>query len=219
MSTGDGGGPVNARRKPQSLDSLLGKILRIDPRNPTSTRGYSIPDRNPFVGRSGRDEIWAYGLRNPWRFSFDRRTGDLAIGDVGQGTREEVDFTLRGTKGMNFGWSCFEGTLRRNDCPARGHVPPVLQYSHEGDSCALIGGFVGRDASVERVHGRYVYGDYCTGAVHAATLREDGARNHDYLGLVVPWLSGFGEDAQGRLYVASRGMGEKPGAVYRLRAP
>ena len=212
ISTGDGGGAGDPLRTGQDLDSLLGKIVRVDPRRPSSRRGYSVPANNPFVGRSGRDEIWAYGLRNPWRFSFDRRTGDIAIGDVGQSQREEVDFALKGRKGMNFGWSCFEGTRRYRGCEARGHFRPALEYSHAGQSCSITGGFVVRDPTV-RLYGRYVYGDYCTGALHAAILREDDANKHSYLDLVVPWLTGFGEDARGRLYATSRG-----GAVYRLEA-
>ena len=134
VSTGDGGGAGDPLRSGQNLSSLLGKILRIDPRRPTSRRGYSVPGGNPFVGRSGRDEIWHYGLRNPWRFSFDRANGNMSIGDVGQGAMEEVDFVSSGRRGANFGWSCFEGTLRYSSCSAPGHRPPVLQYHPRGGS-------------------------------------------------------------------------------------
>jgi glucose/arabinose dehydrogenase len=217
ISTGDGGGgdPLG---NGQNRNSLLGKILRIDPR-PSGSRPYTIPAGNPFVGRSGRDEIWAYGLRNPWRFSFDRANGNMAIGDVGQGAIEEVDFTVAGRSGMNFGWNCFEGTASYDGCSVRGHVRPVLQYTHEGGgSCAVTGGYVVRDPGVARLRGKYLYGDYCTGALHAANLREGGATANESLSLVVPWLTGFGEDARGRVYATSRGMGSTSGAVYRLEA-
>ncbi|MDQ4072478.1 MAG: PQQ-dependent sugar dehydrogenase, partial [Actinomycetota bacterium] len=219
VSTGDGGGAGDPLRNGQNLNSLLGKILRIDPRRPTSTRGYSVPSGNPFVGRFGRDEIWHYGLRNPWRFSFDRANGNMSIGDVGQGAMEEVDFVIKGRRGANFGWNCFEGTLRYSSCSAPGHRPPVLQYSHEGGaSCSVTGGYVLRDRTVPRLYGRYLYGDYCTGALHAATLREAGATTNASLSLIVPRLTSFGEDARGRLYMTSRSYGGRPGAVYRLRA-
>jgi glucose/arabinose dehydrogenase len=219
VSTGDGGGGGDPLRSGQNLNSLLGKILRIDPRRPTSRRGYSAPRSNPFVGRSGRNEIWHYGLRNPWRFSFDRATGDMSIGDVGQNAVEEVDFVSNGRRGANFGWNCFEGTLRYSGCSAPGHRPPVLQYAHDGGaSCSVTGGYVLRDRAVPRLYGRYLYGDYCTGALHAATLREAGATSNASLSLIVPRLTSFGEDARGRLYMTSRSYGGRSGAVYRLRA-
>ncbi len=222
VSTGDGGGGGDPLRSGQNLNSLLGKILRIDPRRPTSTRGYSIPGDNPFVGRFGRDEIWHYGLRNPWRFSFDRANGNMAIGDVGQGTMEEVDFVSGLRRGVNFGWSCFEGTLRyRAGCRAPGHRPPVLQYTHGGEgnaSCSVTGGYVLRDRAISRLYGKYLYGDYCTGALHAAGLRATGATSNAALGLTVPRLTSFGEDARGRLYMTSRSYEGRSGAVYRLRA-
>ncbi|MBA3421829.1 MAG: PQQ-dependent sugar dehydrogenase [Thermoleophilaceae bacterium] len=220
VSTGDGGGGGDPLRSGQDRDSLLGKVLRIDPRRPTSTRGYSIPSSNPFVGRSGRDEIWHYGLRNPWRFSFDRANGNMSIGDVGQGAMEEVDFVSQSRRGVNFGWNCFEGTRRYSaGCSAPGHRPPVLEYTHDGGaSCSVTGGYIVRDRAVPRLYGRYLYGDYCTGALHAATLRAEGATSNASLSLVVPRLTSFGEDAQGRLYMTSRSYGGRRGAVYRLRA-
>jgi glucose/arabinose dehydrogenase len=130
---------VTRRATAKNLDTLLGKVLRIDPRRRTATTGYSIPGDNPFVGRAGRDELWAYGLRNPWRFSFDRANGNFVLGDVGQSRQEEVNFTTFGRKGMNFGWNCFEGSLSYSRCTAPGHVPPVLEYSHDGGSCSVTG--------------------------------------------------------------------------------
>jgi hypothetical protein len=222
-STGDGGGSGDPLRNAQDLNSLLGKILRINPRKRSSRGGYKVPADNPFSRRPGRGEIWHYGLRNPWRFSFDRRTGRMSIGDVGQAQREEVNFLKRARKGFNFGWRCFEGTFYRRSerCSAPGHVRPVLEYAHEGGSCAVTGGFVVRDRALPRLAGRYVYGDYCTGALHAASLepgqRTPRSRNIDTK-LVVPRLTGFGEDAQGRIYATSRKYEDRPGAVYMLRA-
>jgi glucose/arabinose dehydrogenase len=218
ISTGDGGGRYDPLLSGQNVDSRLGKILRIDPRA-SGSKSYTIPATNPYVDRAGRDEIWHYGLRNPWRFSFDRANGDMAIGDVGQNTMEEVDFTPRRARGANFGWRCFEGSVRIFGCRAPRHLPPNLEYAHEGGaSCAVTGGYVVRDPDVPRLAGRYVYGDYCTGALHAATLREGGATTNYSVNLIVPRLTGFGEDAQGRVYMTSRSYGDRPGAVYRLRA-
>ncbi len=235
ISTGDGGSGGDPDGNGQDNDSLLGKILRIDPRGRRSG-GYSVPSDNPFYGadKPGRAEIWHYGLRNPWRFSFDRANGNMAIGDVGQGRMEEVDFVGAARRGANFGWDCYEGTLR-GDTPGPtpckpGHVPPVLQYRHASDagqpnaSCAVTGGFVLRDPAVPDLTGRYVYGDYCTGALHAANLRpgqatlEGESPDNRSLDLIVPRLTGFGEDAQGRVYTTSRSYGSRSGAVYRLRA-
>ena len=153
IGTGDGGGGGDqhgSRGNAQDLGSLLGKILRIDPRA-SSGRAYSVPGTNPFVGRSGaRGEIYAYGLRNPWRFSFDRRKGDLVIGDVGQNAYEEIDFVKRGKgRGANFGWRPFEGRSRYAPGEsAPGAVAPVIVRSHEDGNCSITGGVVVRDRSV-----------------------------------------------------------------------
>jgi glucose/arabinose dehydrogenase len=175
---------------------------------------YTVPADNPFVNTPGaRAEIWAYGLRNPWRFSFDRATGDLTISDVGQDAVEEVSFAPAGTgAGANYGWSCFEGTLRFNDCPALGHVPPAFEYSSAGSEarCSITGGYVVRDPALPALAGRYVYGDFCTGELRTADL---AAGTDSALNLVVPALSSFGEDAAGRIYAASLA-----GPVLRLRA-
>ena len=220
ISTGDGGGGGDPRQNAQDLSSLLGKVLRIDPRGRAGDP-YDVPPENPFVGRSGRNEIWAYGLRNPFRFSFDRLTGDIAIGDVGQGTREEVDFrTFDQPSGANFGWSCFEGSLvyegRGASC-LRGpsaHTGPVLEYSNPPDSCASItGGYVVRDPTLEALQGRYIYGDYCSGDLDTAVLTTGGAQDQQDLGLnFEPFgLVSFGEDAAGHLHLVSLN-----GTVYRL---
>lgn len=219
LSTGDGGGDgslIDPLRTGQNLNSLLGKLLRIDPRRPTSTRGYSVPTSNPFFGPGDgrRDEIWAYGLRNPWRFSFDP-FGRLWLGEVGAKSREEVNFSSSPTRGrgFNFGWSCYEGTLRIRSCTASGHDPPLYQYSHAGASCSITGGYVSRDPNLPSLSGRYLHGDYCTGALHALRRTSTGSVTNTTLGLVVPRLTTFGQDSAGRLYAASRF-----GTVYQLRA-
>jgi glucose/arabinose dehydrogenase len=218
IGTGDGGGGNDQhgpRGNAQSLGSLLGKILRIDPRR-TDGRPYSVPASNPFVARAGaRGEIYSYGLRNPWRFSFDRRTGDLSIGDVGQNLVEEVDFVRKGRgRGANFGWRPFEGRRRNFDEPAPGAIGPVLLHTHAEGWCSVTGGYVVRDSGVPALYGRYVYGDYCDGRIRVAKLVERRTVRDASLGLPrIEGLSSFGEDASGRVYVASLA-----GPVYRLAA-
>ena len=214
IGLGDGGGGGDPFGSGQSLGTFLGKILRIDPRR-SGGRPYTVPRTNPFVGRSGaRPEIYAYGLRNPWRFSFDRRTGDLAIADVGQNQVEEVDFVGEGRgRGANFGWSVFEGRRRFRDGSAPGHVPPVLQQFHSNGNCSITGGYIVRDRSLGSLFGRYVYGDYCVGRIRSAVLRTSRARRDRATRLRVPSLSSFGEDARGRVYATSL-----QGPVYRLSA-
>lgn len=212
---GDGGGADDMHGPTgngQRLSTLLGKILRIDPRG-AGGRAYSIPASNPFVHRAGvRHEIYAYGLRNPWRFSFDRRTGDMTIGDVGQGAQEEVDFARRGTgRGANYGWRVFEGTGRHADGSAPHARRPVLTYPHTQNRCSITGGYVVRDRALGGLYGRYVYGDYCNGVLYSSRLRAGGASSPRRLGLTVPDLSSFGEDARGHVYVLSL-----DGPVYRL---
>jgi glucose/arabinose dehydrogenase len=218
VGTGDGGGGDDQhgpRGNAQSLGSLLGKILRIDPRT-SGGRPYTVPSSNPFAGRSGaRAEIYAYGLRNPWRFSFDRATGDLVIGDVGQDAVEEIDFVRRGAgRGANFGWRPWEGRSRNFDEPAPGAVFPVITHTHSEGFCSITGGYVVRDRSVPGLYGRYIYGDYCEGRVRAATLRAGRRTTGRVLALPkVDGLSSFGEDAAGRVYATSLN-----GTVYRFAA-
>jgi glucose/arabinose dehydrogenase len=212
VAFGDGGGANDqhgARGNAQNLNSLLGKILRIDPR-PARGRRYGIPAHNPFVGRPGRNEIWSYGLRNPWRFSFDRRTGYLAIGDVGQDRFEEIDFVRTG-RGVNFGWRPWEGRRRNFNEPARRAVFPVLTYPTGRRGCAVVGGFVVRDPLLRGWGGRYLYGDNCNPDIRTARLAPGRASGERSTGLRVPALSSFGEDARGRVYAASLN-----GPVYRF---
>ena len=219
IGTGDGGGANDqhgARGNAQDLGSLLGKLLRIDPRR-SAGRAYRVPPSNPFVGRSGaRPEIYSYGLRNPWRFSFDRQTGDLTIGDVGQNAVEEIDFAAQGdARGANYGWRPLEGTRQNFDEPAPGAVAPVIELSHDDENCSITGGYVLRDAGVPALLGRYVYGDLCVGRLRSAKLSAGSAQGDAVIpGLAqVEQLSSFGEDARGRVYVASL-----EGPVYRLAA-
>ena len=215
IGTGDGGGGGDqhgSRGNAQDLGSLLGKILRIDPRE-ANGRAYSVPSSNPFTGRSGaRAEIYSYGLRNPWRFSFDRRTGDLSIGDVGQNAYEEINWVRRGRgRGANFGWRPFEGRARYAPGEqAPGHVPPVIVRSHGDGNCSITGGVVVRDARLD-LSGRYVFGDFCGGVIESARMTSGGARDVRRTSLRVDSLSSFGQDAQGRVYAISLG-----GPVYRL---
>jgi hypothetical protein len=219
IGTGDGGGAFDAHGtigNAQDLSSLLGKILRIDPRA-SGGRPYTIPSSNPFVSRAGaRGEIYAYGLRNPWRFSFDRRTGDLAIGDVGQNVIEEIDFARRGTaRGADFGWRPWEGRRRLFDEPAPDPVFPVISHTHASGFCSIIGGYVVRDRGVPRLTGRYVYSDLCDSRIRVVTLR-DGRLSHGTPLALRPKLeqvSSFGQDALGRIYVTSI-----LGPVYRIAA-
>ena len=215
IGMGDGGSAGDPDRNAQNGASLLGKILRIDPAA-SGERPYSIPAANPYADAgSARPEIFALGLRNPWRFSFDRETGDLAIGDVGQDSFEEVDLiSADDASGANFGWSAFEGTEAYNDDErAAGAVDPTLSYAtDEGDNCSVTGGYVVRDPELTSLYGRYVYGDFCAGQLRsfAAEAGRPAADDRE-LGLDVSNLSSFGEDASGHVYAVSL-----EGPVYRL---
>jgi glucose/arabinose dehydrogenase len=213
---GDGGGGGDPDRNAQNLREILGKVIRIEPR---PQGGYSVPADNPFRGRAGaRPEIYAYGLRNPYRFSFDRARGDLTVGDVGQDAVEEIDFVpnLAGAGsaprgGYNFGWSVFEGRSPYNSGSARGHLPPAIDHSQDEGFCSIIGGYVIRDRSLGRGwFGRYVYGDFCEPTIRLAQLRRGRAPTTPTR-LRVPNLASFGEDGRGRVYAVSLS-----GPVYRI---
>ncbi|MFN8151173.1 MAG: PQQ-dependent sugar dehydrogenase [Solirubrobacterales bacterium] len=209
IGTGDGGFGNDPSNNSQNLSVLLGKLLRIDPRG-SAPGQYTVPADNPFAAPSGggRSEVWSYGLRNPYRFSFDRATGDLTIGDVGQNQYEEVDFAPApaGGRGANFGWRCREGLHPNPDdsiaCDLPGAVDPVLEYTH-ADGCAITGGYVVRDAGLDELYGRYVYSDYCAGQLRSTTLAQTAAADDRPLGITVDGPSSFGEDVCGRVYVAS----------------
>jgi len=218
VGTGDGGGGGDqhgAHGNAQNLSSPLGKILRIDPRA-SGGDPYTVPASNPFASRAGaRPEVYAYGLRNPWRFSFDRSTGDLTIGDVGQDAYEEVDFVRRGHgRGANFGWRVFEGRTRYTSGEsAPGARAPKLVLRHADGNCSITGGYVVRDRSVKALYGRYVFADFCGGRVLQTTLKVSGTRAPRRTGLRVNAPSSFGQDARGRVYVTSL-----EGPVYRFAA-
>ena len=213
VGLGDGGGGGDPFRSGQSLNTLLGKILRLDVDAGTP---YTNPSDNPFIGTSGaRGEIWLYGLRNPWRFSFDRSNGDLYIGDVGQGAWEEVNVLTAGsTGGANFGWNVMEGDhcYAASMCDRSGLVSPVSEYGHS-DGCSITGGYVYRGTFVPDLAGRYLYGDYCRGWVRS--FRFVGGRATeplDWSALAVDGgLSSFGEDQRGELYVMTLS-----GRLYRI---
>jgi hypothetical protein len=196
---GDGGGGGDPERTAQDPDSPLGKLLRID------------------TSATQKFQVAALGLRNPWRFSFDRETGDLWIGDVGQDAIEEIDAlpARRFESGppANFGWSAYEGSERFNDDQeAPDAVFPVLEYPLSGGNCAVTGGYVVRDPALTSLYGRYLYADFCVGELHSFIADPEGEATDDRaLGVQVPQLSSFGEDSRGRIYVVSL-----DGAVYRL---
>jgi len=219
IGTGDGGGAGDRHGtigNAQNLGSMLGKILRIDPRR-AGSKSYSVPASNPFVGRAGaRPEVYSYGLRNPWRFSFDRVGGDLIIGDVGQSKAEEIDFTsVAEARGANFGWRVREGDQPFASGTLSDAIEPVIVRTHDEGWCSVTGGYVVRDPALPSLRGKYLYGDFCEGLVYGARLSSSGASgNARVAGLPqIPALSSFGEDARGRIYVVSLG-----GAVSRIAA-
>jgi glucose/arabinose dehydrogenase len=207
VGLGDGGSGGDPQDRAQDTQQLLGKLLRIDVRGDT----YAVPADNPFARGGGRGEVWAYGLRNPWRFSFDRATRDLFLADVGQNAVEEVDFQAAGgAGGANYGWNVWEGSRRYKAGDAPGAVFPVAEYDHGEGRCSVTGGYVYRGSAVPSLRGWYLYADYCSGTLwglasvqekwEVRTLLETGLR-----------VSSFGEDAQGEVYVV-----DHSGAVQRL---
>jgi glucose/arabinose dehydrogenase len=215
IGTGDGGGGGDPDGNGQNLGTLLGKILRIDP-TPSGSLPYTIPSDNPFVGQAGaRGEIWMYGLRNPWRFSFDRGSGDLWIADVGQGLYEEVDRAAAGTKGTNWGWNRREGFHPYNGgTQPPGGTDPLVEESHADGWCAVIGGFVYRGSAIAGLGGAYVYADLCRSQLSAVTQSGGvvGEQAEFEVGLTQPTT--FGEDPGGELWVADLG-----GTVSKLIPP
>jgi len=209
IGLGDGGSGGDPFRNGQSPRTMLGKILRIDVDRRTGSRPYGIPPDNPFAGRKGvLPEIYILGVRNPWRFSFDRRTGDLWIGDVGQSTTEEVDvLTPARARGANLGWNRFEGRGRFSGTPLSiGHlVQPVAQYSH-ASGCSVTGGYVYRGTAVPALAGRYLYGDFCSGRIWSirAGRRPGGVREiTGALGGPRQGITSFGQDNAGEVYLVT----------------
>ena len=223
ISVGDGGPQGDPNGNGQDTGTLLGKILRIDPAG-TRPGQYSIPTDNPFAGAApGADEIYSSGLRNPWRFSFDRLTGDLTIGDVGYDSWEEVNFMPIGTgRGANFGWNCFEGNHSGTVLPTPTacttlppQTPPVLEYAHPATGgAAVTGGYVIRDGAVPSLLGRYIYADIFDvlgSELHTAQLFAGGSSGDSSLGVSATNVDSFGEDACAHIYVTTFA-----GDVYRL---
>ncbi len=221
FGTGDGGSGGDPPNNAQNTHVLLGKLLRIDPL-PSHGHPYSIPPTNPFAsGNGGRPEIYSYGLRNPFRFSFDTVSAPqprLVIGDVGQNRFEEVDYTtVDGAAGANFGWDALEGFAPYEDENSGtpdpgGTTKPIFAYPHSRDgSCAIIGGYIVGDPRLPSLHGRYVYADLCEGELRSLVPHLHGASGDRRLGLHVESPTSFGEDDRGRIYVCSL-----EGPVYRL---
>jgi hypothetical protein len=221
IGMGDGGSGGDPGNRAQSVSTLLGKMLRIDINGTSGTKQYRIPSTNPYVGKTGLDEIWQRGLRNPWRWSFDKATGNLWIGDVGQNRYEEVDRAVKTTtgagRGYNWGWHVMEGFhcyLPASGCSTSGKRLPLLEYSHSTNGrCAITGGYVYRGTAIASLRGWYVFGDYCSGEVLAVpntatskptpvTLFGTGSGR---------MVSAFGQDTAGELYVVDLG-----GTVYRI---
>ncbi len=211
IGLGDGGSEGDPQHNGQNLGILLSKILRIDPAK-SGTAAYSVPADNPFVGRVGaRPETWMWGLRNPWRFSFDRTTGDLWIGDVGQDKYEEVDFALKGDKGVNWGWSAREGMHAYRGLPPSDARDPILETKHSDGTCAIVGGYVYRGKAIPALNGVYVFGDDCRPDLVGVAGSGGDVMSQRDLGPTVEALTTFGEDTAGELYAVARG-----GTVYRI---
>ncbi|HJQ20159.1 MAG TPA: PQQ-dependent sugar dehydrogenase [Gemmatimonadaceae bacterium] len=214
VGMGDGGSGGDPQGNGQNKSTLLGKLLRLDVDGGTP---YRVPSDNPFVGQAGaRGEIWALGLRNPWRFAFDRVGGTLYIADVGQGSYEEVNVVPATTAGVNYGWVIMEGLhcYNASSCNQSGLRLPVLEYDH-GEGCSITGGFVYRGAAVPSLRGHYFYSDYCTGFLKSFRFANGSATDrHTWdVGNLGSVLS-FGEDAAGELYILSAN-----GSVYKIVTP
>lgn len=208
IGSGDGGAAGDPEERAQNLDTLLGKLLRIDV---DGGDPYAIPPDNPFAAGGGRPEIWAYGLRNPWRFAFDPQTGDLFIADVGQNQWEEIDFLPAGAPGgANFGWDFREGFELFEGLTPPGLVDPLAVYSHS-EGCSVTGGVVVRDPALPEWNGVYLYGDFCSGLIWGLVRDANGVWQNGVLFGTAFQITSFGVGHDGRVYVLDRG-----GGVYRL---
>ncbi len=207
IGLGDGGGQKDPDGRGQDLATLLAKILRIDP-TPSGSQAYTVPPDNPFVARAGaRPETWVWGLRNPWRFTWDRHTQDLWIGDVGQDEWEEVDFLRAGrAAGANLGWSNMDSLHRLHGDNPDGGVLPITEYTHDDGNCSIVGGYVYRGTKVSSLAGAYVYGDTCSGKIWRLVQRDGNVDGHRELSITGASANGysissFGEDSVGELYL------------------
>lgn len=225
ICSGDGGDGGDPQDNGQETATLLGKIIRIDVDNGPGTapdyamgQNYTVPASNPLADGPGGtlDEIWALGLRNPWRFSFDRLTGDMWIGDVGQGLWEEIDFEPAGSPGgLNYGWRCYEGnqTYNTTDCgPASEYTFPVHDYDHNDGSCSVTGGFVYRGADFPLLYGLYLYTDYCSGRIWSLENVDGSWVNEELFQDATGQFVTMGEDYRGELYI-----GNQSGELYQIR--
>ncbi len=217
ISTGDGGSGGDPEGYGQRLDTLLGKILRIDIDQTSGAGNYAIPAGNPFAGQSGaRAEIWLTGLRNPWRISFDRATGDLWIGDVGQGAWEEIDVNRANAGGgANYGWNRLEGDHcypSGSSCNKSGFTPPIAEYDHAGSRCTVIGGVVYRGSASPLLRGGYLFADYCSGELWAIVAAGGGTQAPVSVGSTAFGLAGFGEAENGEAYAVN----VENGRLYRV---
>ena len=220
IGVGDGGGSGDAANNAQNKNRLLGKILRIDINGRTASRPYRIPSSNPFVGKPGRNEIWSYGLRNPWKFSFDRVRGDIWVGDVGQNRYEEINRKLITStaapngRGSNYGWRVLEGWhcfRPATGCNKSAKVRPIVEYSHAGGNCSVTGGYVYRGPSAALV-GKYIFADYCSGKIWSIPRGASAPAKPTLLRDSAQLISSFVEGDNGALYVISHNNG----VVYRL---
>lgn len=216
VGTGDGGGGGDPLGNGQNLNALLGKLLRIDVSNAGAGQPYAIPPLNPFVGQTGRrGEIWAYGLRNPWRYAFDAATGFLYIADVGQSAREEVNVAATATGGLNYGWNITEGSLcfPADPCDTQGLTLPALEYAHDASGgCSITGGRVYRGTAIPELRGRYFYSDFCNGWLRSLVYRNGTAAEQiDWNVANVGQIFSFGEDAQKELYMLT-----STGSVHKI---
>lgn len=217
IGVGDGGGAGDPEGHAQDRDSLYGKILRIDPARPSNGKRYGIPDGNPFAEGGGAPEVWIYGARNPWRFSFDRSTGDLWVGDVGQNEIEEIDFLPNvpgegAGRGANLGWVNMEGTRPfRDGSPPSNHTPPVFEFDHNNGECSVISGFVYRGREIPSLVGVLPYGDYCYEPIRGLLADGGNIIAEASLGTNLAQLTSFGQDNDGEQYALSQS-----GGVYRI---
>jgi glucose/arabinose dehydrogenase len=236
ISFGDGGSQCDPGRRAQNLTNVFGKLLRIS----VATLPYTIPPSNPFFGSTvNRQEIWAYGLRNPWRPSFDRETGDLWIADVGQDTNEEIDFQPAAIvppfTAVNYGWSCREGfdcasvsLCPVTDCPAgcvsSGFKDPVYAYPHPGTSnCSISGGYAYRGRAVPELRGEYFFADYCSGFIKSLRFNgstvtgvTDRTAELNVAGTPISGVVSFGEDNEGEMYIVAQGSGASTGSIFKI---
>jgi glucose/arabinose dehydrogenase len=208
IGMGDGGSGGDPGNRAQNTGVVLGKILRIDINGTTSTKAYRVPSTNPYVGTTGADEIWQLGVRNPWRFSFDRANGNLWIGDVGQDRWEEIDRATRTAsgagRGVNWGWHVLEGFAcysPPSGCSKVGKAPPLLVYDHGNGRCAVTGGYVSRGSLVPALYGGYVFGDFCSGEIWVVNATATSPATPVRLLDTSLTISSFGENQAGNLYV------------------